>query len=318
MRKWIATVLTIICLLLASLYLFIPAEMVLQKDVEIKMNQQAVKRLLLDENNWHKWWHGDESTLVDKYTKQSVLFNENTYTIKDIKYSSVLFTILHKNNALATSSLDIIATSKDTVKLYWETIIATSKNPITRLQQYFSARQIKKDMSILLNKIELFFSEPSNVYGIDVRQELVVDSILLSTYDSVKNYPSTEFVYSLIDRLKNYIDAQHATITGNPMLNIFTKDSITYLVKVALPVNKKLPASGKISYKWMLPGGHILVTDITGDSTVIDRASKQMELFVNDYQKIAPAIPFFSLVTNRMQEKDSTKWITRIYYPIIN
>ena len=318
MRKLIVAVLIIICLLLASIYLFIPTTIIIQKDVEIKMNQQAMKRLIMDENNWHKWWPDEDSAVVNKDTKQPVLFNGNTYSITDIKYSSVLFTIQHKNDELATSSLDIIAISKDTVKLYWEAVIATSKNPITRLQQYLSSRQIKKDMSILLNKIETFFSKPYNIYGIDIREELVVDSLLLSTYDSVKNYPSTEFIYSLIDKLKKYIDARDATITGDPMLNIFTKDSITYLVKVALPVNKKLPASGNITYKWMLPGGKILVTDITGDSKNVDRASRQMLLFVNDYQKIAPAISFFSLVTNRMQEKDSTKWVTRIYFPIID
>jgi len=318
MRKWIASVLFIFCLLLASLYLLIPATIVLQKDVKIKINQQSIKRLLMDENNWHKWWSDGDTTIVGKFPVHFILFNGNSYSITDKKYSSVLLTIHNKNNALATSSLDIITISKDSVKLYWEAIIATSKNPVTRLQQYLTSREIKKDMSILLNKIEIFFSKPYNIYGIDIRQELVVDSLLLSTYDSVKNYPSTGFIYSLIDKLKKYIDAKDATITGNPMLNIFTKDSITYLVKVALPVNKKLPASGKISYKWMLPGGHILVADIKGGSKVIDRASRQMELFVSDNQKIAPAISFLSLVTNRMQEKDSTKWVTRIYFPIID
>ncbi len=316
MRKRIAAVLITIFLLLASVYLFIPAKIVVQKDVEIKINQQAIKRLLMDENNWHKWWPID-STEVDYDTKKSILFNGNYYSISDKKYSSVLLTIHNKNNAFA-STLDIIAISKDTVKLSWETVVASSNNPVKRLQQYLTARKIKKDMSILLNKIEIFFSKPFNIYGIHIRQELVVDSVLLSTYDSVKNYPSTEFIYSLIDKLKTYIDAQDAKITGNPMLNIFTKDSISYLVKVALPVNKKLPASGNITYKWMLPGGKILVTNITGDSKIVDLASRQMVLFVNDYQKIAPAISFLSLVTNRMQEKDSTKWVTRIYFPIIN
>ena len=29
----------------------------------------------------------------------------------------------------------------------------------------------------------------------------------------------------------------------------------------------------------------------------------------------SPAIPFESLVTNRMQEPDTSKWVTKIYYP---
>jgi hypothetical protein len=42
-----------------------------------------------------------------------------------------------------------------------------------------------------------------------------------------------------------------------------------------------------------------------------------MELYISDHERVPPAIPFLSLVTNRMLEPDSSKWITLIYYPVM-
>ena len=121
----------------------------------------------------------------------------------------------------------------------------------------------------------------------------------------------------MVDELRAYILQQGAKETGYPMLNVFTKDSINYLVKVALPVSKALPSSGTMSYRWMLPGGNILITEVKGGPEEIKRAYRQVELYISDFQRVAPAIPFESLVTDRRAEKDSTKWITRIYYPVM-
>jgi hypothetical protein len=105
--------------------------------------------------------------------------------------------------------------------------------------------------------------------------------------------------------------------TGFPMLNIYKTDSVNYLTRVAIPVDKKLPSSGNISYKWMLGGGNILVTDVRGGPFSIDSAFQQLEYYVHDYNRTSPAIPFQSLVTDRSKVPDTTKWITRLYYPVM-
>jgi hypothetical protein len=101
------------------------------------------------------------------------------------------------------------------------------------------------------------------------------------------------------------------------MLNISTADSINFLTKVAIPVNKRLKDSGKISYRWMLGGGKILVTEIKGGFYSIKKGFTEMDNYVNDYKRIAPAIPFQSLITDRIREPDTTKWITKIFYPVM-
>ncbi len=318
MRKWIVIFLISLAVLVASLYILIPNSIFIHKSVTINISQTAIKRLLKDDSNWKKWWPGNDSTSVDKNGNAIMSFNGNTYAITDRKFSSTLLAINKETDTIAHTSLNIVENSKTSVNLDWEAQMLTSSNPFERLKIYLASKKISNDMAALINQMQAFLSSQSNVYGgIDIRQQSVVDSTLISTYDSIKGYPSVEFIYGLIDKLRKYTSSQQAVVTGNPMLNIFTKDSIEYIVKVALPVNKKLPSNGNISYKWMLPGGNILVTEVKGDALAINKAFEQVELFVNDYGRDAPAISFLSLITDRQLEKDSTRWITRIYYPVM-
>jgi hypothetical protein len=84
-----------------------------------------------------------------------------------------------------------------------------------------------------------------------------------------------------------------------------------------MPVKKKLPGTGSISVKEMLKNGNILVTEVTGGKNTIEYALKQIEKYISDYQRSIVAIPFQSLETDRLTVTDSTKWITKIYYPVI-
>jgi hypothetical protein len=42
-----------------------------------------------------------------------------------------------------------------------------------------------------------------------------------------------------------------------------------------------------------------------------------VQKYKDDYQRVSPAIPFYSLITDRLKEPDSSKWITKIYFPVM-
>ena len=65
----------------------------------------------------------------------------------------------------------------------------------------------------------------------------------------------------------------------------------------------------------MVPG-NILVSEIKGGDYSAREALREMHQFMTDNNMSSPAIPFQSLVTNRMEEPDTLKWITKIYYPV--
>ena len=98
------------------------------------------------------------------------------------------------------------------------------------------------------------------------------------------------------------------------MLHVWM-DSGLYKTQVAVPVNVVIPQNKLYLIKRMVPG-KILVGQVTGGTYTAAEAIKQMGIFMSDNNFSSPAIPFESLVTNRMQEPDTSRWVTKIYYPV--
>ncbi|HLG40702.1 MAG TPA: GyrI-like domain-containing protein, partial [Chitinophagaceae bacterium] len=220
-------------------------------------------------------------------------------------------------NSQINSELTFISKGTDSTIIHIETSIPVGYNPFERINLYFKSKKLEKSLSEILQSINDVYSNVEKLYDYNIQKKLVVDSILVFTSTEIKGNPSTGSVYALIDELKSYIKQHAATETGLPMQNIFTSDSMNYVIKVAIPVNKRLPDSGKFKYRWMLGGGNILITEVKGDQNEINKAYKQILNYISDYRRVAPAIPFESLVTDRRKEPDSSKWITHIYYPVM-
>lgn len=156
-----------------------------------------------------------------------------------------------------------------------------------------------------------------DLYGYDIKNEKVQMQFLLSTNKVFPHYPTTEDIYSLVSIIRDHISKTDGKEEFFPMLNIESKDSINYFVRVGVPVNKKLPDGGNVALMQMVKDGNILVTEVKGDPKTINKAIKQVEKYISDYQRSIIAIPFQSLETDRSKEPDSSKWITKIYYPVV-
>ncbi len=311
MKKLTVGLLVFLLILIALIYLLIPNVISIHQSLSFQTNQKALFRTLSAEQQWRKWWPGKQENAGG-----TLLLNDNTYTIPDYTVSSINVDVKN-SNIITHSSITFIPLLADSLRLEWQAQVPTSYNPVKRLQLYFAASGLQHDFNSILHAIPAYYTNDERLYGLKVRRESVTDTALVFTYDSSAGYPSYQKIYAMIGELRNYISSHAAIATDSPMLNIYTKDKITYLTKVAIPTNKILPSSGKIFYKWMLPHGNILVADVTGNQRQTDSAFQTMENYVHDYNLTAPAIPFFKLITNRLQEADSSKWTTRIYYPVM-
>ena len=315
MKKWLIAFIIFFLLVTALLYLFIPNVVSLNRSTSVKANAEGLYRSLTIDK-WKNWWPETNNTHTTVSLGHNLYLSGNTYTIDD-RIINPLFISISGNKISAKTLLHIIPLKIDSVKLAWTGSVATSGNPLVRIQRYFRLKKIESDIEKILEQMNLYFSKNENIYDLHIKQESVVDSILISTFAISSSYPTIPFIYELINQLNHYARSNSATATGNPMLNITTKDSINFLTRVAIPVNKRLKDSGNISYKRMLGGGKILVTEIKGGPHSIKEGFTKMEYYVNDYKHLAPAIPFQSLVTDRMKEPDTIKWITKIFWPVM-
>ena len=313
MKKWWLIILIALLVLVLCSYLIIPNTVSIHQGQLVHANSRSVQRVMMDEKKWKEWWPGKT-----QLTSSGPIFTYNgyTYSIVDRKLTTIDFSVA--DGSFSTNvSLNFIPLSADSVAFTMVGEKTLPATPAKRLQYYFKTTQLSKDFTVLLQNMQAFYSNADNIYDVHIEKALVVDSTLITTSATSKGQPTVESVYALIEKLKNYAAAQGASQTGYPMLNIRTTDSINFLTRVAIPVNKKLPSSGDIEYRWMLGGGNILITEVKGGPAALNAALLQMETYISDHNRVAPAIPFQSLITDRSKENDTSKWITRIYYPVM-
>ena len=307
LKRVIATVF-IFCLLFSiSTYIFIPSSLTIRNISQINCNTTAASRIINSE--WKK--------VFNKHTDTTFVFGRYSYKIQTPVYNGSIITITKESKIYKTTLL-FISVSSDTSLLQWNTQNEeTSMNPIVKVVTYFEMKALKENMKNVINQLQAFLHITSNVYVYDISYTTLTDKALISIKTLYKTYPTVEKIYKSIDELQRYMALHDAKQTNFPMLNITHTDS-GYLVMTGIPTNKLLPIYKNIFPKRLSPiKDKILTTDVKGGDATIQNAYKKIELFMNDHSLSAPVIPFEYIITDRSKEPDTSKWITKICFPII-
>jgi hypothetical protein len=286
-------------------YVLIPDVKTVNSSIYIHTNYNNVLRSLQEKDKWEKWWNENPINEL-KYESSNFLLANSFLNIAEIS--------IQEEDSAAKSLITVLQLNRDSSIVEWKynfRAAEASKNKFTR---YFRSKDLKKHFEQKLNDLKTFVENPVNIYGLNIKQEKVKNSSLVSIRTILKAYPSTEEIYTLVDQLKEYIQESGAEQMDYPMMHVMqVKEG--YEIMVAIPVNKNLPAKGNIQPKRMVLG-NILVAEVSGGNERVRKGLMEFDKYINDYSKTSPAIPFASLVTDRRQEPDTSKWLTKLYYPV--
>jgi hypothetical protein len=311
MKKLLLGLIVLSVAAIALIYALIPATIVVSKIVYTNSKSSSVLRCLHNDAKWEEWFPKNAKAI------NTFNYNNRQYTPGKQDYSS-LAVIIQNNKSVYASIINVLPLSADSSALQWELQLEAGNNPFKRFEQYQTAKSIKNDIAVLLDSLIIFTRNTKNVYGFDIKFTTLTDTALVSTKVILKQYPSIQIIYKMIGELQQYIKQQHAIQHNYPMLNITQKEDSSYEVKVGIPTNIPLPGNNNIKPKRMIMiKNKTLITEVAGDTSAIKKAFQATTNFMNDYQLKSPVIPFQQLVTDRSKQADSTKWVTRIFTPII-
>ncbi len=299
MKKWLIGLAIVIILAALATYIFIPAKLDVSQHALIRTTENGSYRAFSDPHHRLNWWPA--------HTRYRYTVITSASNVVEIPIAEQIDTI--------PSSLIIIPEGADVVRISWQAPSSASLNPIKRVQQYKQAFVLKEEMALVLKSLQAYLEKEENIYGIHVEKTIVKDTLLITTKASFSSQPTTAGIYGLIGGLQQYIHGQSANASGFPMLNVHRKDSSHFEVMVAIPIDKPIPNAGKFELKRMVPG-NILVTEVQGGPSTIRNAFNLLEAYRVEHHYESPAIPFESLVTDRSREADTTKWTTRLFYPV--
>jgi hypothetical protein len=145
--------------------------------------------------------------------------------------------------------------------------------------------------------------------------EKVTDTLSLSQKKLFNHYPSIEEVNAMAVELEKYVIANGAVVVRPAMMNVWQPDGSQFALMVSLPINRPVPDKGNFILKRM-PPGKIISATINGGLFTIQKSLAQLEQYKVDKMLTSPAIPYQSMVTNRVNEPDTAKWVTTLYYPV--
>jgi len=299
MKKWIFGIGILLVIFVAGIYIFVPGKLTITQVTPVRCSPNGTHRVLADTSKWKLWWPRGEYS----FTPQEVL-------------PQGIDVLVHLENNSLPSRIVVMPIERDSVTLVWQCAYPGSNNPFKRVSSYNQALGLKENFDSILSQLKTYLEDPVNVYGYSITQTSTKDTMLVAVRDSSIGEPGVPQVYKLVNQLKEYAIQNGALQTGYPMLNITPLGNNKFQFMVAVPVNKELPAKNKFFARRMVPG-NFLMMEAKGGLKTIDDARAQLQQYAIDHQRTSMAIPFQVMVTDRQQEQDTTKWVTKIYYPVM-
>ncbi len=299
----------VLLLLIATVFL-LPRTKTITQTANIICPMDAVTRLMVNTSKWNKWWPGE------KINDSSFSYHQQAFAIETILLNGFKANSITPN--LSTHvDVQFVSQSTTETQIIFTTRFIFSANPLIKLRQYINMGKYKLEYANFLQQLEKFFGNTQKVYGHSIAMQKVKYSSLISVKKGFDHYPTTPEVYALVNELKVYIAAQNGKEQDQPILNVYPLSQTTYEAMVAIATNKNLPSTNRYLLKNMMLG-NIVVSEVKGGQHAINNCQQEVENYVRDYKKESPAIPFQQLVTNRITETDTSKWVTTINYPVFH
>lgn len=306
MKRLLIVLLAALILTATILSFMIPRQLQISTTASVLSNANAVRRVLSDTAGWKNWW-----------AKQTVNTGDHSlqfgYKLAHV-YQNGAEILIQQNGDESKSNITLVPLTGDSCLLIWKCSLSSTSNPIRKISNYTTAKTIKKEMEEAVGSLNKWVQKKKNVYGFTFSVTMSRDSTLIMTKSQTGFYPSPIYIDSLIRYLKKYAADMGAREANYPMLNI-KKTEEKFETMVAIPVDRELPGNGKVFFSRFVPW-KVLMAEVTGGTKSVENALAQMDLYLAEHQITKMAVPFQSLVTDRIAEPDSNKWITRIYTPI--
>ena len=304
MKKIFVLFFVFVALAVGLSFLIIPSTIKIKAAAESSMNSKAAGRYLGQASNWSQWWPG-----------KAFDYSQAHFRLNKIRLNSFELEMFFKKDSFETS-VQLIPSENNHTGYTWACELKSSNNPAKRWMQYFDAIQIKKHLDALLDSLKNYIDKSENVYGFNVQKVKVTDSVLISTRRVFERYPDEKEIDTMIQLLKKYISSQHAIEKNYPMLNVHQNGTNDFEAMVAIATERLLPANKDFAPKLVLKGGNILEAEFKGGPMAIRNAFAEFENYRSDFNIASPAIPYQLIITDRIKEPDTTKWVTKFYYPV--
>lgn len=317
-------VLTIIVLLIAAL--FLPNEIVISQKTLINSTSQVVFRQVNSMENYAKWspfeedetmintYEGPDAGVGAKRSWKGDKVGEGSMTISaSTPYSLIQKSIEFGAQGKAIETWNFEDTAGFT-RVVWTTKIYDLTYPIGRLfgvmmDDMMLTAQLKGLRKLKELSESLPFPPKVEIVDVQGAQAIII-------YDSTTINGIGQMLENNYGQLMDFIAKKKITIVGNPFAIYHNWDPQGYIkISAGFPVDQQVETKDPVS-KYEFAGGKAIFTQHTGGFNT-SATHEAIDEYIKDFNLRVDNYIWEVYETDPNVEPDSTKWITSIYYPII-
>ena len=288
---------------------FIPGKIAVSGSSIIATTSNGFDTCLHKAERWKQWWPGNASG------DSGFVYEGYSYQLAEPFSDGGIITARNGNLQLDIR-LRTVPTNRDSVTAVWQAQLPAGSDPVTRIARYAMASKVKRNIQTVLDSLFSYAGKTENLYGFSIRRTTFTEVILLASRFKTTALPSNEQVYNEVDKLRSYIKVNGALEKYYPMMNTRRSDSSRYETMIAISIDKIIPSSKDFFISRMVPmKDRFLETDVKGGPWHIQRAYSAIEQYMDDHSLSSPARPFEIIITDRRKEADTSKWVSKLFYP---
>lgn len=300
--KALIALVLIILLVLISIYSFIPNIFYIRGKESVHTIDQSLYTTL----------RKLKQTAEKKPDQLPELLKTTSFTITEISYPHF---IIQSKVQEGKGILEIIPTQNiDSTILEWEWMISTGYNPISRLRIFFNTQQLKDSISQYTKNLAFYASQTENTYGLKIESANIQDTLIATVSNELISKPTTVMICELIERLQQELYKSALKNTGTIMLS-HRYEGGRYIVMAGSPILERPPSPSTLKIKKINPS-KLLFGIVQGGPSSIQQGYMNLKRYIMDRNIEEAAISYEIPLTNRCTEKDTSKWRTKICYPV--
>ena len=329
--KWFGISLLGIVALLLLVSLFLPSKVHVERSIVINTTADVPFQLINNLTQWKQWspWHALDTNAIWQYsddvegTNAWYTWNSKNpdvgngkLTITESKEFELIVTKLEFEDMTPSEAKYIFEENNATTKITWSLDSDMGMNPIGKffglLMDHYIGPDYEKGLTNLKTISE---SKPKQetILGFKLEMRKVEpNKFIYMNYKDVKMEEIGMKIGEGFMMLDAYAKQSGAQVNGYP----FTIWYSPSMFNVALPVNNNTNTKGEIRYK-SEAGFMAYVVSYLGAYEKSMPVYDAMENYIKD-KGLKPAGPPQEVyITDPMTEKDTTKWLTEMVFPVV-
>ncbi len=307
-----------------------PAKINIEKSTIIKASKEVIFEQINNPRNWEKWspWFKIDTAMDVKYFGNKKGENSGIewksedsrigcgrLTLLDSKPCDTIYAEVETLNKGKGTIYYLFKKAEGGVKVTFKYEMNLGNNPILRYIGLFIGKRLSKNYVNELDSLKKFTENLPlpYMYKIEEVQSKAFNYIGIREKVSFKEIGLK--MESIMNELMVFVKKNNLKMTNVPFSISYSVANDTIDFETAMPVEQCKAVSPKIHIGQMNECNAV-VLDYYGPYNKIKKGYNSINNWIFDNKKKITGAPFEMYFTNPLIDKDSTKWLTKIYYPV--